>query len=98
MWLMLQQDQPGDYVVATGTTHSVQYLCETAFGYADLDWQEYVVQDPRFMRPAEVDLLVGDASKAKKVLDWEPTITFEEMIKEMLGKDLKRLQNEESAP
>src|SRR5690606_23061558 len=68
MWLMLQQDEPADYVVATGETHSVQELCEAAFGHLDLDWRDYVVQDPRFMRPAEVDLLVGNPEKARRVL------------------------------
>src|SRR5690606_4280631 len=74
MWLMLQQDKPDDYVVSTGRTHSVQRLCELAFEAAGLDWREYVVVDPQFMRPAEVDLLVGDASKAREKLGWEPEV------------------------
>jgi GDPmannose 4,6-dehydratase len=95
MWLMLQQDEPDDYVVATGQTHSVQRLCEVAFSHVDLDWREHVAQDPRFMRPAEVDLLVGDASKAGRVLGWEPVITFEELIRMMVDADLEMLRNGE---
>ncbi len=93
MWLMLQQEQPGDYVVATGETHSVQKLVELAFGCADLNWKQYVVQDPAFMRPAEVDLLVGDPSKAGQVLGWEPQVSFPELIKMMVEADLKMLRN-----
>jgi len=92
MWLMLQQPEPDDYVIATGETHSVRELCEVAFGYLDLDWRDYVVQDPAFMRPAEVDQLVGDASKARRVLGWEPTVTFEELIKIMVDADLEALR------
>jgi GDPmannose 4,6-dehydratase len=93
MWLMLQQDQPDDYVVATGETHSVQELVETAFGYVGLNWHDFVVQDPRYMRPAEVDLLVGDASKAGDVLGWEPQVTFAELIQRMVDADLELLQS-----
>ncbi len=93
MWLMLQQDTPGDYVVATGQPHTVQKLVETAFDCADLDWRQYVVQDPAFMRPAEVDLLVGDASKAGRVLGWEPSVGFEELVHMMVNADLEMLQN-----
>ncbi|PWH20802.1 MAG: GDP-mannose 4,6-dehydratase [Ardenticatenia bacterium] len=92
MWLMLQQDEPDDYVIATGRTHSVRELCEIAFGYLGLDWQKYVVSDPQFMRPAEVDLLVGDASKAHAKLGWEPTYTFEQLIKMMVDADMQALQ------
>jgi GDPmannose 4,6-dehydratase len=92
MWLMLQQDQPDDYVVATGETHSVRELCQAAFGHVGLDWQDYVVQDQRFMRPAEVDLLVGDASKAGDVLGWEPTVTFRGLVEMMVDADLEALQ------
>jgi GDPmannose 4,6-dehydratase len=92
MWLMLQQDEPDDYVIATGSTHSVQELCEVAFGYLDLDWRQYVVSDPQFFRPAEVDLLVGDASKAQAKLRWEPSVSFEELIRLMVDADLKALQ------
>jgi GDPmannose 4,6-dehydratase len=94
MWLMLQQPEPDDYVVATGETHSIRELCEEAFGYVGLDWQEYVVQDPRFMRPAEVDLLVGDASKARRVLGWEPKVTFGELVRMMLDADIALLRSE----
>ena len=94
MWLMLQQDEPDDYVVATGMTHSVQRLLEVAFGTVDLDWQNYAVQDERFMRPAEVDLLVGDPVKAHAKLGWEPSVSFEEMIQMMVEADLERLRND----
>jgi GDPmannose 4,6-dehydratase len=93
MWLMLQQDEPDDYVVATGETHSVRELCEVAFEHVGLDWEEHVVQDERFMRPAEVDLLVGDASKARKVLGWEPTVTFQELVAMMVEADLAALRD-----
>jgi GDPmannose 4,6-dehydratase len=92
MWMMLQQDEPDDYVIATGETHSVQALCEVAFGHLGLDWREYVVCDPQFFRPAEVDQLVGDASKAKAKLGWEPSVRFEELIQLMVDADLKALQ------
>ena len=92
MWMMLQQDRPDDYVVATGETHTVQKLVETAFGAVDLDWREYVKQDPRFMRPAEVDLLVGDPTRARKELGWEPLVGFEELIRMMVDADLERLR------
>src|SRR5262249_733720 len=91
MWLMLQQDQPDDYVVATGETHSVRELVEIAFAHVDLDWQKYVVQDPGLRRPAEVDLLVGDADKARRVLGWQPTVSFAELVRGMVEADLKRL-------
>jgi GDPmannose 4,6-dehydratase len=94
MWLMLQQPEPDDYVVATEETHAIRELCEEAFGYVDLDWREYVVQDPRFMRPAEVDLLVGDASKAGRVLGWEPRVTFRELVRMMLDADIALLRSE----
>jgi GDPmannose 4,6-dehydratase len=92
MWLMLQQDTPDDYVVATGETHSVQEFVEEAFGYLDLDWQQYVVQDPRFYRPAEVDLLVGDPSKAGRQLGWEPTVDFKQLVRMLVDADLVALQ------
>jgi GDPmannose 4,6-dehydratase len=94
MWMMLQQPNPDDYVIATGETHSIRELCKEAFGYVDLDWQEHVVQDPRFMRPAEVDLLVGDASKAGRVLGWEPRVTFKELVHLMVDADVKLLKEE----
>jgi GDPmannose 4,6-dehydratase len=95
MWMMLQQDQPDDYVIATGRTHTVERLCEVAFEYLNLDWHDYVYQDPRFMRPAEVDLLVGDASKAKRILGWELDVSFEELIHMMVDADLERLKKGE---
>ncbi len=93
MWLMLQQPQPDDYVIATGETHSIRELCEVAFGRLDLDYRDYVIQDQRFFRPAEVDQLVGDASKAKRVLGWEPKIRFHELIEIMVDADMEALQN-----
>ncbi len=94
MWLMLQQDEPDDYVIATGETHMVQELCEAAFGYVGLDWRDYVRQDERFMRPAEVDLLVGDPSKAGSKLGWEPNVQFRELIQMMVDADLQMLQED----
>lgn len=92
MWMMLQQREPDDYVVATGETHSVQEFVELAFGHAGLDWKKYVVIDPKFMRPAEVDLLVGDPAKAKKNLGWRPRVSFPELVKMMVDSDIKGLQ------
>ena len=91
MWLMMQQEKPDTYVVATGSTHSVRELCDVAFSCVGLDYRDYVVQDQRFMRPAEVDQLVGDASKAKRVLGWEPRVTFEQLIQMMVEADLQLL-------
>jgi len=88
MWLMLQQDQPDDYVVATGETHSVQEFCERAFATVDLDWRDYVRQDPMFMRPSEVDLLIGDPSKAERVLGWKPRTSFDQLVEMMVEADL----------
>ncbi|KPK13337.1 MAG: GDP-mannose 4,6-dehydratase [Anaerolineae bacterium SG8_19] len=93
MWQIVQNDMPQDYVIATGETHSVEEFLALAFGYVDLDWQEFVVQDPRFMRPAEVDLLVGDASKAGKELGWEPKVTFKELVHMMVDADLKLIRD-----
>jgi GDPmannose 4,6-dehydratase len=95
MWLMLQQDNPDDFVVATGDTHSVEEFLVEAFGCMDLDWHDYVVQDPRFMRPAEVDLLVGDPSKAGAKLGWEPTVSFSELVKMMVESDMQMIQSGE---
>ena len=92
MWLMLQQDAPDDFVIATGETHSVEQFLDVAFDHLDLDWREYVVQDERFMRPAEVDLLVGDAGKAARVLGWEPRVSFPELVKMMVDADMVMLQ------
>jgi len=94
MWMMLQQDAPDDYVIATGKTHSVERLLEVAFSSVDLDWKNYTVQDERFMRPAEVDLLVGDASKAKTQLGWEPAVSFEALVQLMVEADLSLLRME----
>jgi GDPmannose 4,6-dehydratase len=90
MWMMLQQNEPDDYVIATGETRSVQELIEMAFGHVGLDWRKHVVIDPKFIRPAEVDILVGDASKAKKKLGWAPSVSFKQMIERMVDADLER--------
>ncbi len=94
MWLMLQQPDAADYVVATEETHSIREMCQAAFGYVDLDWQDYVVQDPRYMRPAEVDILIGDANKARQELGWEPSISFQELVHMMVDSDLELLRQE----
>ncbi|MCU0548347.1 MAG: GDP-mannose 4,6-dehydratase [Leptolyngbya sp. Prado105] len=88
MWLMLQQEQPDDYVVATGETHSIHEFLDIAFGRVNLDWKDYVEFDARYLRPAEVDLLIGDPAKAKKQLGWEPSVTFEELVHLMVDADL----------
>jgi GDPmannose 4,6-dehydratase len=98
MWLMLQQDKADDYVIATGSTHSVRRLVEVAFAHVGLDWQKHVRTDPAFLRPAEVDLLVGDASKAKKALPWEPTVTFEQLVAMMVDADVARYRAGQAAP
>ncbi|HEV8411505.1 MAG TPA: GDP-mannose 4,6-dehydratase [Gemmatimonadaceae bacterium] len=90
MWLMLQQDKPDDYVIGTGQKWSVQQLCEEAFSYVDLDWKEFVRTDQKFVRPAEVELLVADSSKAKRVLGWEPKVHFRELVRMMVDADLAR--------
>lgn len=94
MWMMLQQPAPDNYVIATEETHSIREMCEEAFRCVDLDWQEYVVQDSRFMRPAEVDLLVGDAGKARKVLGWKPKVSFSELVQMMMDADIALLRSE----
>jgi GDPmannose 4,6-dehydratase len=91
MWRMLQQDRPDSFVIGMGETHSVREFCEIAFGRADLDYKEFVVQDERFYRPAEVDLLISDPSKARSVLGWEPAIGFRELVNQMVDADLARL-------
>jgi GDPmannose 4,6-dehydratase len=91
MWRMLQLDEPGDYVVASGETHTIRELCEVAFGHVGLDWTDHVVQDQRFYRPAEVDLLVGDPKRATAALGWQPTIGFEDLVCSMVDADLARL-------
>jgi GDPmannose 4,6-dehydratase len=91
MWLMLQQDKPDDYVIATGETHSVRDFLDVAFGYVDLDWKKFVEIDPKYYRPAEVELLVGDASKAKTKLNWTPKTSFVDLVKLMVEADLQSL-------
>jgi GDPmannose 4,6-dehydratase len=98
MWLMLQQDEPDDYVVGTGETHSVRELCQVAFGHLGLKWEDYVKVDRRFVRPADVDLLVSDPSKARAQLGWQPGVSFEELVTGMVDTDLARLQAEELFP
>jgi len=94
MWRMLQSDKPDDYVIATGQTHSVRELVEAAFGAAGLDWKKYVVQDPSLIRPAEVDLLVGDPSKAARQLGWKPEVEFQGLVRMMVASDLERVKKE----
>jgi GDPmannose 4,6-dehydratase len=94
MWLMLQQPEPDDYVIATGETHSVQELMEVAFSYLDLDYRDFVVIDKQFIRPAEVDLLVGDSSKAGKIMGWKPDVDFEGLVKMMVDADLELVKKE----
>jgi len=90
MWLMLQQDEPEDYVISTNEAHSVQELVEVAFDHAGLNWKDYVVIDPKFVRPAEVDLLLGDSTKARKKLKWQPKLRFEELVRMMVDYDVER--------
>lgn len=94
MFLMMQQEEPDDYVIATGETHSVREFCEETFGLLDLDWQEFIEIDRRYYRPTEVDLLLGDASKARARFDWQPKVTFKELIKIMVTSDLKLAEQE----
>jgi GDPmannose 4,6-dehydratase len=94
MWLMLQQDKPDDFVVATGETHSVRELCELAFAAAGLDWSDHVVIDERFLRPAEVDLLVGDPSKAERVLGWHRDVEFPELVAMMVEADMSMVRSQ----
>ena len=89
MWLMLQQDTPDDFVIATGVDRTIREFCQTAFACVDLDWEQYVTLDKRFLRPAEVEILRGDPSKAKRVLAWEPEVSFEEMVRLMVERDLQ---------
>jgi GDPmannose 4,6-dehydratase len=98
MWMMLQQDQADDYVIATGVTHSVRQLVETAFGHVGLDWQRHVRIDPAFLRPAEVDHLIGDASKARQILGWAPSVSFEQLVAMMVDADLKALSGSHPTP
>ncbi|HEY3805813.1 MAG TPA: GDP-mannose 4,6-dehydratase [Kofleriaceae bacterium] len=92
MWMMVQRDTPDDYVIATGETHSVRDFCELAFAHVGLDWRQYVVVDPKYLRPTEVDLLLGDASKARRELGWQPTMTFEALVRQMVDADIEALR------
>ena len=94
MWLMMQQERPHDYVIATGETHSVREFCEEAFALLDLDWERYVQHDTRYERPSEVELLIGDASKAKRELGWEPKVRFKDLVRIMVEEDLKLARHE----
>jgi GDPmannose 4,6-dehydratase len=92
MWLMLQQGEPDDYVIATGETHSVKEFVELAFSYVGLDWKKYVISDKKYFRPAEVDLLIGDSTKARQKLGWKPKVNFKQLVEMMVEEDLKRLK------
>ncbi len=94
MWLMLRNDYPDDFVIATGEMHSVREFLDEAFGYLDMDWKEFIEIDPRYYRPSEVDVLVGDPSKAKKALGWEPRVSFKELVKMMVEEDMKLAEEE----
>lgn len=94
MWRMLQQDQADDFVIATGETHTVREFAEAAFAHVDLDWKKYVKHDSRYERPAEVDLLIGDSTKAKKVLGWEPKVRFKDLVRIMVDADMELLSRE----
>src|SRR5262249_42070809 len=97
MWLMMNAGEPDDYVIATGETHSVREFLEKAFGRLELDWQQYVEIDPRYYRPAEVDQLRGDSSKARRVLGWQPKVNFDDLVKLMVDHDLERAKEESAA-
>ena len=94
MWMMLQQDKPDDYVVATGETHSVREFLDEVFGYLELDWKDYVEIDPNYFRPTEVDLLLGDAARARKVLGWEPRVSFKDLARMMVDHDMQKAKKE----
>lgn len=91
MWLMLQQEEPDDYVIATGDTHSVREFLDVAFGYVNLNWQDYIEFDERYLRPAEVELLIGNPSKAQQKLGWKPEVTFEQLVALMVEADLQAI-------
>ncbi|HMJ25922.1 MAG TPA: GDP-mannose 4,6-dehydratase, partial [Pyrinomonadaceae bacterium] len=97
MWMIMNAEEPDDYVVATGETHSVREFLEKTFGYLDLDWEKYVEIDPRYFRPAEVDLLLGDASKMREKLGWKPKVTFDDLVKLMTDHDLQLARQEAEA-
>jgi GDPmannose 4,6-dehydratase len=94
MWLMLQHDMPMDFVLGTGKTHSVREFCDSAFSYVGLDYQDYVVEDPRYYRPAEVDQLIADPSQANEVLNWHPRVTFTELVQMMVDADMRLVAQE----
>jgi GDPmannose 4,6-dehydratase len=96
MWLMLQQDTPDDYVVATGETHSVREFLDLAFGHLGLDWQKHVEMDTRYLRPSEVDLLLGNPAKARKVLGWKPKVAFRDLVKMMVDHDMDLARDEQA--
>jgi len=96
MWLMLQQDKPDDYVIATGETHSVREFAQTVFGKLGLDYEKHVAVDPRYFRPTEVDVLLGDASKAKKALGWQPRVSFDQLVDMMIAADLESAKKEKT--
>jgi len=93
MWMMLQQEMPSDFVIGSGETHSVREFCEIAFGFLDMDYRDYVRQDPKFYRPAEVDLLISNPAKARKVLSWEPSVTFRGLVEMMVEADIEQLSS-----
>ncbi|HAJ05639.1 MAG TPA: GDP-mannose 4,6-dehydratase, partial [Chloroflexi bacterium] len=95
---MLQQDKPGDYVIATGETHSIREICETAFEHVGLNYEDHVISDPRYYRPAEVDLLVGNAQLAKKVLGWTPLMSFKQLMQSMVDADINNLESGTNIP
>jgi GDPmannose 4,6-dehydratase len=92
MWLMLQQDKPDDYVIATNETHSIREFLDIAFNHLNLDWHDFVEFDPRYLRPAEVELLIGDSTKARQQLGWEPSVTFEQLVHLMVDADIEALK------
>jgi GDPmannose 4,6-dehydratase len=96
MWLMLQQEKPDDFVIATGETHSVEEFVRFSFEHVDLDYKDYVITDPRFVRPAEVDLLLGDPTYAKEKLNWEPSVSFQQLVEMMVDFDLERIAESQS--
>ena len=94
MWLMLQRDEPDDFVIATNQTHTIRDFLEVVFQYLDLNWQDHVVQDPKFFRPAEVDLLVGDATKARDKLGWKPGVSLDQLVATMVDSDMELVRNQ----
>jgi len=97
MWMMMQHDKPDDYVICTGEAHSVREFCEKAFSHVGLNYEKYVTVNQKFFRPAEVDILLGDYSKAKNILGWEPTVLFDELVAEMVEHDLQVLSKKKAS-